>query len=44
MKKESNKDLYCAPETDVLILSLEAPVAQSQTTEPIDDDPEEHDL
>lgn len=41
MKLESNKLVYFTPEVEEVVLSIEAPIATSQT-EPIDDDPEEH--
>lgn len=39
MKKESSKEAYLTPEVEEFVLSIEAPIAQSQT-EPIVDDPD----
>lgn len=42
MLQARDKDLYETPEVEMFALTPEAPVAQSQT-EPVEDDPTEHD-
>ena len=42
MIQARDKELYETPELETFALTLEAPVAQSQT-EPVEDDPTEHD-
>lgn len=39
MKQENSKEMYRTPEVEEFVLSIEAPIAQSQT-EPIVDDPD----